>query len=110
MPSHNSALIAAAKAEDTYNLLNHIAWTDVILPKLQQQVTQYSALLVNEALGAPLPGKLTREQVAGMAYGINYIATLFEKILREGERALTSLNSEGISISTSGQRTGESQE
>lgn len=96
--THQEQLIAAAKAEDTYNLLNHIAWTDVIRPKLEGQVHLYSKMLVNEALGSPLPPGLTREQVAGRAYGINEICRLFEQILKDGERALVQLNDSGISV------------
>lgn len=90
--THQEQLLAAAKAEDTYNLLNHIAWTDVIRPRLQGQVEIYSRMLVNEALGSPLPPGRTREQIAGMAFGINEICKLFEQILRDGERALAALN------------------
>lgn len=98
--THHDQLEAAAKAEDLYNLLNHIAWTDVIKPKLQQQVQLYSTILVNEALGAPLPIGKTREQIAGMAFGIKHICELFERILKDGERALEALQLDGIKINT----------
>lgn len=90
--THNDKLLSVAQAEDTYDLLNHIAWTDVVKPKLEEQVRNMSKLLVSEALGTPLPGGYTREQVAGMCYGINYITSLLEKILTKGERALKDLN------------------
>lgn len=96
--THRDNLLAAAKAEDVADLLNHIGWTDVIRPKLQATVQQYASILVAEALGAPLPGGKTREQIAGIAYGINYLCSLLEQILREGKRALDALDLEGISI------------
>ena len=96
--THQEQLIAAAKAEDTYDLLNHIAWTDVIRPRLEEVVRQYSALLVSEALGGALPPGKTREQLAGIAYGINYITGLFERILKDGERALEGLATTGLQI------------
>lgn len=98
MSNHNEQLIAAAKAEDTYDLLCHIAWTDVIKPKLEEQVKRLSSQLVAEALGKPLPEGLTRERVAGMCYGIQYITSLFEKILKDGERAVKDLKDTGISL------------
>ncbi len=94
--THQEQLISAAKAEDTYDLLNHIAWTDVIKPKLELQVHQWSAMLVNEALGSPLPPGKTREQIAGMAYGVQHIIRLFEQIIRDGERAVLALNDSAV--------------
>jgi hypothetical protein len=98
--SHNTQLLAAAKAQDLYDLQTHIAWTDILQPKLREQVALYSAMLVAEALGTPQPGGLTREQIAGRAYGIQYVLTLFERILKEGERAVAALENEGIKLTT----------
>lgn len=97
---HRSQLIAAAQAEDTYDLLNHIAWTDVIKPRLIQHQQQYTQILVNEALGAKIPNEMTREQVAGVCYGISWVTRLFEGILKEGERALTALRADGITVTS----------
>lgn len=90
--------IAVAMAEDTYDLLSHIAWTDVIKPKLEEHEAKLGKLLVAEALGKPLPDGLTRERVAGMCYGVQYITTVLEKILRDGEAAVKNLNASGISL------------
>lgn len=98
MKDYESNLISVAQAEDTFDLLNHIAWTDVIKPKLDAQVKQWSAMLVNEALGLPIPSGHTREQVAGMCYGINYISTVFERVLKDGEKALADLHKHGITL------------
>lgn len=100
--NHNDALLAVAKAEDTQDLLNHIAWTDVIRPQLEKQVKQCSDLLVQEALGGQLPPGRTREQIAGMAFGVQYIVGLLERILKDGERGLLELRREGLDISTKG--------
>lgn len=100
--THNEALLAAAKAEDTQDLMNHIAWTDVIRPQLEKQVKQWSEMLVQEALGAPLPPGRSREQIAGMAFGVQYVVGFLEKILKDGERGLLALSNEGINISTKG--------
>lgn len=85
-------------SEDTYDLLQHIAWTDVILPKLQEHTRQLSTLLVSEALGTPLPTPLTREKVAGMCYGIQYITSLLERVIRNGEKAVSDLNHFGVHL------------
>ena len=92
-------LVAVAKAEDTYDLLRHIAWTDVIKPQLERELKTNSELLISDALGVPnaLGGK-TREQVAGMCYGITRMISLFESILTKGEKALASLRDAGIAL------------
>lgn len=98
MTPREKQLVAVAKAEDTYDLLQHIAWTEVLKPALDTHVRVWTQQLVQEALGSPLPNGLTREQVAGRCYGVQYITTLMERILKEGKSALTSLQGEGISI------------
>jgi hypothetical protein len=96
--THSDKLVAAAKAEDTYDLLQHIAWTDVLRPKLEAQVKIYTNILVQDALGTPIPDGKSREQIAGMCYGIGEIIKLVERVLREGEKALQDLSIEGIGL------------
>jgi hypothetical protein len=91
-------LVKIAQAEDTYDLLNHIAWTDVIRPQLQKQSDDFGKMLVAHLLGSPLPGTLTKEQLAGRIYGINEIISLMEKILTQGKKALETLNAEGLNL------------
>jgi hypothetical protein len=98
MSPHQADLVNAAKAEDTQDLLSHIAWTDVIKPKLDEHVSKLSALLVAEALGAPLAKGQTRERIAGMCYGVQYISRVFEQVLRDGTSAVQNLSHEGISL------------
>ena len=98
MTEKERQLLAVAHAEDTYDLRQHIAWEKVIKPALDLEVKRMSSLLVSEALGTPLPGGLTREQVAGKCYGIQYISRLFERILEQGEAALRELQSDGLHI------------
>lgn len=98
MSNPTSNLLAAAQAEDTFDLLNHIAWTDVIKPKMTKIRDQYSIALVNHLLGSPLPEGLTKEQLAGKIYGIDYITTVIENILTRGKNALEDLNDRGISL------------
>ena len=95
---NHTELVAIAKAEDTYDLLNHIAWTDVLKPKLLLEREQYSKALVNHLLGSPLPEGLTKEQLAGRIYGIDFITTRIESVLSRGEKAAAELQYQGISL------------
>ena len=45
------------------------------------------------------PVEVTREQLAGKIYGIDYIMTLVERILGRGEQATSELKRLGINIS-----------
>jgi len=94
----HSTLVAVAQAEDTFDLLHHIAWTDVILPKLQKTRDQYTKALVNNILGGELPPGVTRDQCAARAYGIDYIIQVMETVLTRGEKALEELNHKGVSL------------
>jgi hypothetical protein len=94
----STQLVTIAQAEDTQNLLDHIAWTDVIEPKLIKHKEDLSKMLVNHLLGMPIPENLTKEQLAGQIFGINYIQSLIKGVLQSGERALKILNASGISL------------
>jgi hypothetical protein len=98
MTQKETSFIRVAQAEDTYNLLNHIAWTDVILPKLERKKAIYSKMIVDHHLGKPIPQDLTVEQIAGKVYGIEEIISLFAQILSQGEKALADINYAGIQI------------
>lgn len=97
-PTSNDLRESAARAEDAWDLLNHIAWTDTVKPRLLETREQLSKALVNHLLGSPLPGELTKEQVAGQIYGINFIISTFEGVLTRGKKALDVLNSQGFSL------------
>ena len=97
--------IDAAKAEDLSNLLDNIAWTDTVRPALIRERDFLTTQLVNSTLGLPVQAKtvegtveITREQLAGKIYGINYIMTLFEKLLTRGDVAIQQLKSLGINV------------
>jgi hypothetical protein len=91
-------LIKIAQAEDTFDLREHIAWTDVIKPRLMGRRDSYAKQLVNHLLGGSLPNNLTKEQLAGKIYGIDEILSLMESILRDGKRALDEIQSKGVNI------------
>lgn len=98
--------IDAYKADDLEDLLHHIAWTDTVQPALRKERDLLTRALVNSTLGLPVQAKtssgvveVTREQLAGKIYGIDYITTLLEKILTRGETAEKHLKDLGINLS-----------
>lgn len=96
--NNESTLIKIAQAEDTFNLLHHIAWTDVIKPELLRRKESFGKILVDHLLGIPLAEGQTKEMIAGRIYGINEMIGLIEKILTQGKKALEELQSKGISL------------
>lgn len=96
---------AAAKAEDLGDLLDHIAWREVILPELVKARDNYTKMLVSSTLGLPISvntgagaAVITREQLAGRIDGINFIMGLMEDILKRGYRAAEELRANGLSL------------
>jgi len=94
----NNPVLEAYQAADLENLLEHVAWTEVLQPKLLELKEQYSIMLVSHDLGEALPGKLTREQLAGRIYGINFILKLIRDVLVRGTAATAELRASGFSI------------
>jgi hypothetical protein len=92
------ALLEAHQAQDVESLLDNIAWTDVILPKILAAREQYTSSLVALTLGAQTTSPITREQIAGRIYGLDFVVTLMQKILKRGKDAEEYLASIGISI------------
>lgn len=91
--------LKAAYGEDTMDLLDHIAWTDVVKPKLEEARKIFTEQLVSVTLRPQKEGTETREQLAGKLYGISYIINVFEKILKEGHEARTILAKDNFFIS-----------
>jgi hypothetical protein len=101
-----TSFIDAYKAEDLSDLLDHIAWTDTVRPALLRERDSLTRALVNSTLGLPIqaktvagPVEVTREQLAGKIYGIDYILTMFEKLLAKGRVAEQQLKELGINVS-----------
>jgi hypothetical protein len=101
-----SPFLDAAKAEDLSDLLHHIAWTDTLRPALLRERDNYTKMLVNSTLGLPVrvpstsgePMEISKEQLAGKIYGIDYIIDLVGNILSRGERAVAELRKAGVNI------------
>jgi hypothetical protein len=95
----------AYKAEDLSDLLSHISWIDCVRPALIRERDSLTRQLVSSTLGLPVQAKtlegtitFTREQLAGKIYGIDYIMTLFEKLLQRGDIAKKQLKDLGVNI------------
>ncbi len=95
MPSPQSFL-QIAQAEDLQDLLDHIAWVEVLKPTLEKTKAALATTLVNHMLGTPLENGQTKEQLAGKIYGINEVVSLIEKVLRNGARGLRELKGSGL--------------
>ena len=96
--------VDSAKAEDVSDLLNHIAWTDTIRPALDHERDIFTKALVGATLGMPTQVQtnlgvveISKEQLAGKIYGIDYIFGYIQKVLTQGTRAVAELRSKGIS-------------
>ncbi len=82
-----SLALQAAQGEDLYDLLNHIAWTDVLKPDLEKAKSQLTQQLVDATLRPQTEGAESREQIAGKLFGIQYMIAAMEKILKRGVTA-----------------------
>jgi hypothetical protein len=104
MAGARNPFIDSAKAEDVQDLLSHIAWSDVIRPALVHERDIFTKALVSATLGTPMQvqtnlgvAEISKEQLAGRIYGIDYIFGYLEKVLTQGARAVAELRSKGIS-------------
>jgi len=91
--------LKAAQGMDLNDLLNHIAWTDVVKPELDDAKARLTKRLVDATLKPQQEGTETREQLAGMLYGIQFIELTFARILREGARSKEELAKMNLFIS-----------
>lgn len=87
-----------AKAEDTYDLMQHISWEKVVKPDLNKIKQTYAKMLVDHILGGPIPDGLTKETLAGTCKGIDQVIHIFESTILRGKSALEILQSQGIKI------------
>jgi hypothetical protein len=93
-----SKVVDAAMAEDLGDLLDHIAWTDVLRPAIQTTRVALSSRLTASVLGCAPEGERSSQQLAGMLYGLDLVVTSIEKILRKGASAAESLRANGFSL------------
>ena len=105
MPQTKAELIA--RAEDLQDMLDHIAWTDTVLPELRRRREAYAKILVQSVLGTPfiVGGRvITSEQLAGRIYGIDEITQFMSGVLGGGKRAAAMLANDGLGTSDTNKR------
>lgn len=90
--NERDALNAAYKGKDTEDFLQHIAWTDVLLPEFARSKKLLTDKLVGSILHPASAVDETREQIAGKLYGIDFAVSLIERTVREGRRAQEALS------------------
>jgi hypothetical protein len=89
----------AAQAVDTTDLLDHLAWTEVLEPALKKYRDQISTELYTRILNRTIdPNSPTIEQLAGKVAGIDWVFTLLKRILREGGNAKNVLRELDINV------------
>lgn len=99
-------ILAATQSTDLHELLNHLAWTDVLRPALEAESAFNQQMLVDATLGQEptirdtngIIHKLTREQLAGRIHGIRHVIGIIERILRKGDKALEEITKLGYNI------------
>lgn len=91
-------------ASDVGDFLSHIAWTDVLRPKFAAYKELLIQQLTSSVLGMPVTAKtfggnevvISKEQIAGRIAGIDWLVQTLERILKEGDRAASFLESNGF--------------
>ena len=99
-------MVTAYQAQDTRDLLDHIAWTDIIAPALEKEIAREQAMLVQAVLLVEPTVKdgngqfhtITKEKIAGKIHGLMFAKKLIEDILVKGEKAVLDLSKEGINL------------
>jgi hypothetical protein len=96
--STSTTVEAALKGADLQNLLEHIAWTDILEPELQRRRQLYQDMICKKVLGEPTQNQMSLEQLAGRVAGIDYTLNIIKHVLTKGESALKSLRESGIHL------------
>ena len=92
MPTTHDLQIQALQGSDTLDLLDHIAWNEVVLPRMREAQQILTRRLVELTLTPPTTGSESREQVAGKIFGIDFAIRTIEGIVRQGRDAASILS------------------
>lgn len=92
-----------SEADALANMLEHVAWQDTIQPHFEKLEKLLNDLLMKLVLGQPTEqisvGGIvveTKEQAAGLLFGLRTMRKMFENILAKGAKSLEILNNENI--------------
>lgn len=96
--SLQSTALTAAYGADTENFLDHIAWDEVIHPKLKRDVELLTRQLVDATLTTGGATKDTKEQIAGKIFGIHHAIKTIQTLVKEGRHAKEVLASQNIHL------------
>lgn len=94
MSSYEDNVTAVQQADEVINLLDHLAWTDVLKPKIEKQISIYAGLLPTLVLNSGKEKEIgiTKEEIAGRIEGFKYAVAIIEDILMKGSKAFKVLN------------------
>jgi flagellar biosynthesis regulator FlaF len=88
----------AAKGADVRDWLDHIAWTDVIEPRLAALREARTRELVQATLNPGAAKVRSTAEVAGEIHGIDYVRNLLQQLIKDGRAADVELKQHGISL------------
>jgi len=91
-------ILVAAQGQDLEDFLQHIAWTDLILPEIRRQKEILASRLVASVLNAGQPGGESREQIAGKMLGLDWLVSFISSALKKGGEAKAILAEHNISL------------
>jgi hypothetical protein len=91
---------AVGKADAVADLLSHIGWVDVLKPALERERATLATQLVAQVLGRPDDKGPTKEQLAGLIYGIDRMIKVVEGVLSRGTDALEALEAQGFHLNS----------
>lgn len=89
--------VRAAKGADVRDWLDHIAWTDVIEPRLTALREARTKELVQVTLN-PGTAKRSTAEIAGEINGLDYVKNLLIGLVKDGRLADKELAGRGISL------------
>lgn len=87
-----------AKADAVAGFMHEVGWSEVIKPALLKERERISQLLVATVLSKDDPKGYSKEQLAGMIFGIDRVIKVFEDTIKRGATALEQLESQGFTL------------
>jgi hypothetical protein len=94
MTNYENQVEAVQQAEEVLDLLDHLAWTDVLKPKIEKQISIYGRMLPTLVLNSSKEKELgiTKEELAGRMEGFKYAVAAIEEVLTKGTNAFKAIN------------------
>ena len=96
--TYQDLAVTAAQGIDTEDFLRHIAWTDVLKPRFEQERQVLTDRLVQSVLKPNDPTAESREQIAGKLWGLDHAVKLIEGTVKKGRLASAELAKSNIAL------------